>query len=470
MSLSSDLISQFVKATKDDTKNAAETTVYGTIVYDGKPYVKIDGSDLLTPISTTADVKDGDRVTVMIANHTATVTGNITSPSARTDDVKEVGSKITEMEIVMAYKVTTEDLEAANATIESLRAKLANITNLEAVFADVENLRATFANLKYVSADEIEAITANIESIEAVFGTFTDISTEELEALNADIQTLRGYTADFTYVSADILDAVKASVKKLDTDKLSAKDAEITYLNVDFSNIDKAQMQEFYAKSGLIENVTMGDGTVTGYLVGVTIKGDLIEGGTIVADKLVIKGTDGIYYKLNYEGGTFAEGEVVPNDSLHGSVITAKSITATKISVDDLVAFDATIGGFNINEDSIHSSVKDSVDNTTRGLYFGADGQVAIGDANNFFKFYADESGQYKLAISADSILFGDERKSIPVAIDDKFQELRIGGRNLIRNSMNLIFGDYSFVASGSTETSAVLGSAIIGTMILGEG
>jgi hypothetical protein len=446
VSLSSDLISQFVKATKDDTKNAKETTVYGTIVYDGKPYVKIDGSDLLTPISTTADVKNGDRVTVMINNHIATVTGNMTSPSARTDDVKEVGSKITEMESVMAYKVTTEDLEAANATIESLRAKLASITNLEAVFADIETLQATFANLEYVSADEINAITANIESIEAVFGTFTNISTEELKALNADIQTLRGYTASFTYVSAEVLSAVKASIEELDTKKLSAEDANIKYLNVDFSNIDKAAMNEFYAKSGLIENVTISDGTVTGYLVGVIIKGDQIEANTLVADKLVIKGDDGLYYKLNFEAGNFTSAEEVPRDSLHGSIITAKSITATKISVDDLVAFDATIGGFNIGRESIYSGVKESLDNSTRGIYLGADAQLSIGNSDNFLRFYEDESGKYKLAISADSILFGSTGRNISEEIDEKFKDLKIGGTNLIRNSTNLIFEDYSFI------------------------
>ena len=63
MNLSSDLISQFVKVTNDSKKENNETTVYATVVYNGKPYVKLDGSDLLTPISTTADVKDGERVT-----------------------------------------------------------------------------------------------------------------------------------------------------------------------------------------------------------------------------------------------------------------------------------------------------------------------------------------------------------------------------------------------------------------------
>ena len=38
-------------------------------------------------------------------------------------------------------------------------------------------------------------------------------------------------------------------------------------------------MAYFYAQSGLIKDVTIGDAKITGELVGVTIKGDLIEGG-----------------------------------------------------------------------------------------------------------------------------------------------------------------------------------------------
>ena len=72
MALSSELISQFVKATKDDSSNDNnESTVYGTVKeYNGKKYVQLDGSDLLTPISSTTDTKADERVTVMIKNHT----------------------------------------------------------------------------------------------------------------------------------------------------------------------------------------------------------------------------------------------------------------------------------------------------------------------------------------------------------------------------------------------------------------
>lgn len=95
MALSNDLISSFVKVAKNDSnKKKTETTVYGTTVKrDGRMWVKIDGSELLTPISSTAEVRENERVTVMVKNHTATITGNMSSPAVRTgtvDDVKKI--------------------------------------------------------------------------------------------------------------------------------------------------------------------------------------------------------------------------------------------------------------------------------------------------------------------------------------------------------------------------------------------
>lgn len=436
MSVSSELIAQLVKVTNDTQPAAEETTVYGTIVeYDGSAYVKLDGSELLTPITTTAVVRNGERVTVMIKNHTAVVTGNVTSPSAQAKDVDKVldaADQIAEFELLVAYRVTTDELSAINATIENLKSVVANFGDVTAINAEIEKLRAEYASLDYVYAEDVEALNAKIENIQAMFGDFADVSTENLEAANAEIDNLRAYNADFTYVSADVLKAMKATIDKLDVESLNA-----SYANIDFSNIGQAAIEKFFSKSGLIEDVVVGDGTITGMLVGVTIKGDLIEGGTVVADKLVIQGEDGLYYKLNTDGMK-VEAKQTEYNSLNGSIITAKSITATKISVNDLVAFDATIGGFKITDKSIYSGVKSSVDNTTRGTYLDSDGQLAIGDGSNFIKYYKDANGVYKLAISASSIIFSSTNKTVQETIDNvqsNVDKLEIGGRNLLLNS-----------------------------------
>ena len=232
-------------------------------------------------------------------------------------------------------------------------------------------------------------------------------------------------------ITADTIIADRASIKDLETNKLSAEDADIRYLNVDFSKIDKAWLQEFYAQSGIIKDLVIGDSTVTGHLVGVTISGDLIEGNTVKADKLVIKGEDGLYYKLNIEGGSTVTEQLTKEmlqNGLDGNNIIANTITAEKISVDDLIAFDATIGGFNIGSNSIYSGVKDSINNTTRGIYLDTEGQMYFGDDTNYIRYYKAKDGTYKLAINSKSITFGSG-----ITIEEAFEELRDEITTLLR-------------------------------------
>ena len=449
MVLSNDLISEFVKVTKDDTKDKKETTAYGTaVIKDGVTYVKLDGSELLTPVSSTADAKDGERVSVLIKNHTATINGNRTSPAARKGDVDDNRDSITEMDNLLTTSVTADTISAMQATIDSLKTKVANIGSLSSVVADIETLYTKIGNIDKINAKDISAINAEIERIQAEFINATGITTDQLNALNADIATLKGYTADFTYITADKLKAESAEIKKLVAGKLSVTDADIKYANIDFANITKAAIETFFTKTGMIENVTIGDSTVTGALVGVTIKGDLIEAGTLKADKLVILGEDGLYYKLNVNslGEATASSDEKYQNGLDGSAIIAKSITAEKVSVNDLVAFGATIGGFHITDNAIYSGVKETATNTTRGAYLDSNGQLSVGDASNFLRYYMDEDGNYKLEISASSLKFGASGKTVDEAISEvegKIDNISVGGRNLLLNSGFTDTSDY---------------------------
>ena len=422
MSLSTDLISQFVKITNDKPEPKTESTVYGTTVeYNGGIYVQFDGSELLTPVTTTSALKPGERVAVMIKNHAAMVTGNITSPSASDTDVKELGNKISEFEIVIADKVSTSELDAEKGRIDSLISDNASIRETlsanEAIIgdltaADVEILGKVTAN--EAAIDDLDATKIDAEIADVKYATV-----ENLEATDLKVYNLESTYGAFEELTTKNFATVNASIADLDANKLSATEADLTSVNIDFSNIDQAWVDEFYTRSGLIENIIIGQGVVTGYLAGVTIKGDLIEGGTVKADKLVILGEDGLYYKLNTNGET-VETEQTQYNSLDGSHILANSITATKIDVNDLVAFNATIGGFHITDSSIYSGVKSTVGNTTRGIYLDNDGQIAFGDSNEFVKFYKDEAtNEYKLEISASNIIIGSSKKSVETIADD---------------------------------------------------
>lgn len=471
MALSNELINQFVKSTKDNTAvNKHSSTIYGTVVYDGKTYVKLDGSELLTPVSTTVNVKDGDRVTVEIKNHSATITGNVTDPSASGKNVDKLSDQITEFESVIAYKVSAEEIDATKATIDNLRAKLADINKLEAVEAEIETLEAKYANLDQVKAEDIEALNADIENLQAKFAEFTDVEVEQLEALNADIDQLKAYNADFTYVSADMLHAIKAEIDNLDVGGLTAEEADIRYAkindldvlegefeqlkadtitgenlgvingkienletvifdaesgdikfaNIDFSNIGEAAIEKVFADSGIIKDLVVSEGKITGELQGVKITGDVIDANTIKADSLILQGPNGVYYKLNTIAGEIVSEELTEEElqnGLSGKAIIAKSITANKIAVDDLVAFGATIAGFNITENSLYSLVKDSVDNTTAGVYLDKEGQISFGDEDSYIRFAKDTDDRFTLDISAKNVTFGSARKNMEEAM-----------------------------------------------------
>lgn len=415
MALTSDLISQFVKVTKDKPKVKQETTVYGKVVErDGVKYVMLDGNEdsgLLTPMSTTVDAEVGERVTVRLKDHTATITGNVSSPAARVGTVEEIGKKITEVELLMADKVTTSQLDAANARIDDLVTDNVLIKDtLVASNAKIDDLEASDVTIN----EKLTAHEASIDSLETTKLSATDAdlkyaTIKKLEATDATVRDLQADYGNFKELTTGKLEANEASITELDTKKLSAEDAALQYAQVDFANIGEAAVEKFYAVSGIIQDLTLETGVVVKELIGVLISGDLIQANTIKAEKLIVRGEDGIYYKLNVDalGETTAASDEKYQNGLDGSVIIAKSVTAEKISVSDLVAFGATIGGFNITDSAIYSGVKSAADNTTTGIYLDKTGQIVFGDSNNFVKFYKDTDDIWKLEINANSITFG---------------------------------------------------------------
>ena len=365
MGLRSDLVSQLIKeSSKDYETKRVDNSNYGTIVMkDNEQYVQLDGSSLLTPVVSTVTVEDGDRVVVTIKDHSAIVTGSTSSPSASNKDVVEMGENITKFETVVTDKII-----ANKAEIDDLKAHDVVIDG---------------------------SLTAN----------------------KAEIDKLKAHDV----IIDGNLTANKAEIDELKTKKLDAEEANIKYAKIDFANIGQAAIEKLFADSGIIKDLIVSGGHVTGELVGVTIKGDLIEGNTIVADKLVVKGSDGLYYKLNLDGEKI-ETEQTEYNSLNGSIITAKSITATKIAVDDLVAFNATIAGINMTDGTLYSGVKASADNTTKGFYLDREGQVSIGDGTNFLKYIKNKEGLWKLSISAGSIVLSSSGTDLDTSMGESIK------------------------------------------------
>ena len=193
MVLSEELVANFVKSTNDKKTTSSEATVYGTVKIEGdKKYVQIDGSSIKTPVNTTSDISDDDRVIVLIKNHEATIIGNVSSPSAKNASVSdqynslqqqidalspESISELTQTvnnnknnitRLQESYNQANTALGVINGTVSSINGKISSIeqsigtaeTNIFNLQTDVTNLQTDVTNLQASIKDINDRLTA----------------------------------------------------------------------------------------------------------------------------------------------------------------------------------------------------------------------------------------------------------------------------------------------------------------------
>lgn len=521
MALSHEVVSQFAKLVDNKPKKDEGVTVKGTYKIIGDiEYIQLDGSDVLTPVESTVEAKTGERVQVLIKDHFATVTGNISSPAARSKDVKDLadtvdeqgntiqqmdntiiqqGNSIIQMNTSINQHETTinqhdtkinqqgDQIVSINNTIisqgnsieanhnaiiaqgneidimnDTITSHGNSITSMNNTIQQHGNKIDQNSNTISQQGNTINQQGNKITEIDNTVKTQGNTIVAQGNTIDAHGTQLTTHGSQITILNSGfvIKDGVLTGLSEVVVNKLKSDTLDTGYAKIDFANIQMAAVQKLFTESGIIKDLIVQEGTITGELVGVTLKGDLIEAGTLVADKLVIKGSDGLYYKLNTTGETVEAQQTVEN-SLNGSVITAKSITASKIQVTDLVAFGATIGGFDISNDSIHSHLKPDVDSPNNGLFLGSDGQMALGNDRNHIKYYKDENDNYILDVRLDKLYLGASQQTA----DQQFQGMveisannltsifkTSGGSNLLRNSVGYAGTDF-WLTTGTITT-----------------
>lgn len=489
MGLSSDLISQFVKITNDTNKSKKETTAYGTVVdYNGGTYVRLDGSDLLTPMTKTVGVKDGDRVTISIKDHTATVTGNISSPSASSSELKAVDDKVGNFTTVItkeliAQSAKIEDLTADNVTIkDKLTANEGYISDLQADNltinkkltaneAEVKKLTADYAEInslvaKKASVDDLEATNASVHNLASDYGNFKELTTDKFIANEASIKKLDTDKANITDLNAATAEINKLLAKKASIDDLDATNARIDtltasqittdYLKANYANIDLANVNNTWIQNGIIKNGAIGEaaiheGAITNAKIAdatieaakiKSINADTITAGTLKTNRLIITGEDGtdsIVKAINTANGV--------------AEANSTKIQAASIDVVDLSAFNAKIAQFILKDNAIYSG-KTSITDPTSGVYISTTG-IGVGDGslNNLnetpVQIYANGFTRIKgkngylilntatgdLDINATTLKIGSKTVASNEDVTDAINNIEIGGRNYMLDS-----------------------------------
>lgn len=224
------------------------------------------------------------------------------------------------------------------------------------------------------------------------------VETDKLaaEAVTAGKLAAEAVTAD--KLAAGAVKAEKIEAGAVDTDKLAAGAVTAEKIASGTITADRLKAKTITAESGIIDDSAIGtaqiaDGSITSAKV-VSLNADVINAGTLSAERLLLVGEDGVIYKINVASSGLSLTELQKDqykNYINGTVIVAKSITAAQIAaqsitgneilagsvtakeidVSDLFASEATINALNAMDirgnEYLQLYVTDKVDNISVG-------------------------------------------------------------------------------------------------------
>lgn len=262
-------------------------------------------------------------------------------------------------------------------------------------------------------------------------------TTKALERVYTDLFLVRQVVADkvsvnyleANYATITELDAVSARIDKIVTSEVTVeyleanyakmKDVEANFATIDLANVKDASIKSAMIDAGAVKTVQIADGSITDAKI-VELTANKITAGILSVERLELVGsTSSIVYALNNSGELVSENvntldgdvltdrtitadklvansitaneiasktitanEILSNTitsaelaagSVTADILAAGSVTAEKISVTDLSALNATIGGFTIGNKYLANGTT-TLGTTEKSVYVGLDG------------------------------------------------------------------------------------------------
>lgn len=368
----------------------ADSTIKGSNIEEGT----ITGSKIKAATITGALIVDG----TIRGNHImeSSIDGSKIEDSAITEskisNSSITNSKIKDGEIENA-KIKDSTLTGAkikDATIGFEKVDSSFIKDLTADKAYIENLKASIADIGYLTADEADIKYATIASLEVVDGKI-----DNLETIAITTNNLSAKVAELGYLNADT--------------------ADLKYANIELSNIDVANVGTFFANVGLIDRATIVDGHVTGFLDSVEVNANKITAGTLVADRILLKGSEkGLLYALNNLGELTSttvdtlDGYILTDRTINADKIVASSITTNELDVDSIFADSAVVERIFAKDITATGIIRGA---TLVGASVSAD-RGTIGGFSIFDDcltgFYDEDGYQYKVDLNTAKSITGE--------------------------------------------------------------
>lgn len=256
---------------------------------------------------------------------------------------------------------------------------------------------------------QMQRLTAELITANQVIAT--KISAEQADIKYATIANLNALSGKFDTLSAKAIttDNLAAATAKLGY--MTAEQADIKYANIELTNIDTANVATLFANVGLIDRATVVEGHITGFLDSVEVNANKITAGTLVADRILLKGSEsGLLYALNNLGELTSttvdslDGYVLTDRTINADKIVANSITANELDVENIFADNAVISTITsqsafinaISTNSVVVGIKNTVDNLSvgdRNLLLATKNFGKISTSNGDWLMSTDDDG-----------------------------------------------------------------------------
>lgn len=362
---------------KDLTYRPAEISMLDDIRLDVTDVVKVtllDGTTIVVPCMTLNQDFTASETKVKAVGNADGEASNYSGPLTTAMDRLTTDLLLTNR--VVATKVDAEWVRANTVTADKITAIQAEIDEINANNITTDNLSANVAKLGYLTADSA-IIKGKLDASEL------SVEVAKLGYLTADSAVIKG-KLDTSELSAEVaklgyLTADSAVIKgKLDTNQLStevaklgymtADEADIKYANIKLTNIETANVATLLANVGLIDRATVVEGHITGFLDSVEVNANKITAGTLVADRILLKGSEkGLLYAFNNLGELTSttvdslDGYVLTDRTINADKIVASSITANELDVENIFADNAVISTITSQEAFINAISTNSV-------------------------------------------------------------------------------------------------------------
>ena len=193
-----------------------------------------------------------------------------------------------------------------------------------------------------------ELSTENSESVGNSVSNDVKIRLLKLQAKEIEAETLKVSRQIITLnlevegkANISDLNALKATIDNLEVGNLEA-----TYAKIDLSNVNTEHVGNLLVDAGLITDLTIVDGHVTGDLTGVRIHGDLIDANTLKVKNLLLEGPDGLIYQINALASGLTQTELteeIYNQKMLGSVLVNQSVTTEQLNTKEIFSNSAVI-------------------------------------------------------------------------------------------------------------------------------